>query len=495
MSFSIQTNVNSMIAQENMRVNNNFQTRTITRLTSGYRINSSADDAAGLAVANQYRDSTAELTQGVRNANDGISQLQIVDGGLSNISNMLDRLQTLATESASQTFTGSRATLQGEYSDLLAEIDRQANNIGLGAGNSNNISNVGVYIGGGQNASSNSTVNVDLRNSGVGTTALGLNSTSIVTGGAVTIGLHTAAQVAAGDTATFVIGTATGTQTIAITGNSGDTLQSQLNELNAQLQPLGITAGIDATAASGGGIGALQFTSANAFSVSAYATTAVVGANNLVDNGSYAVGALTAGNTTSNTSLYTHNGYTEAAGAYQIQVTVGSKIATATLAGSGAATYGADVSAINAALKAVGVTAVSAVLQSDAPGTISLQGSETFSVKDNSGGGYATVGATTPPSVTPSGNPSTAIDAIKLAIQKLGTTQGVVGAGQNALNYAINLAQSQIANFSAAQSQIRDADVAAEAANLTKAQVLQQSSIAAMAQANSAPQAILKLLQ
>ena len=70
-----------------------------------------------------------------------------------------------------------------------------------------------------------------------------------------------------------------------------------------------------------------------------------------------------------------------------------------------------------------------------------------------------------------------------------------MGAGENKLTYAVNLAQSQIANFSAAQSRIRDADTAAEAANLTKAQVLQQSSIAALAQANSAPQAILSLLK
>src|SRR3954452_20437687 len=137
MSFSIQTNVNSMVAQENLRVNSEFQSRTIQRLTSGYRINSSADDAAGLAAANKFRSSVTELTQGVRNANDGLSSLQIVDGGLNNISKMLDRLKTLATQSASTTFTGDRATLNNEYTSLLSEVDRQAANIGLGSGDSN----------------------------------------------------------------------------------------------------------------------------------------------------------------------------------------------------------------------------------------------------------------------------------------------------------------------------------------------------------------------
>jgi flagellin len=93
------------------------------------------------------------------------------------------------------------------------------------------------------------------------------------------------------------------------------------------------------------------------------------------------------------------------------------------------------------------------------------------------------------------GTASSALTLITAAVSKLGTVQGVVGAGQNKLQYAINLAQSQISNFSAAESRIRDADVASEAANLTKASVMQQASMAAMAQANSAPQAVLALLR
>src|SRR5437763_15307558 len=123
MSFSIQTNINSLVAQENLRVNSNFQSQTIQRLTSGYRINSSADDAAGLAVANKFRSDVAELTQGVRNANDGVSQLQIIDGGLNNISKILDRMKTLSTQSASTTFTGDRTTLNNEFQSLVGEIN------------------------------------------------------------------------------------------------------------------------------------------------------------------------------------------------------------------------------------------------------------------------------------------------------------------------------------------------------------------------------------
>lgn len=276
MSISIQTNVGSIVAQENLRVNNEFQNRTIQRLTSGFRINASGDDAAGLAVANKFRSDIAELTQGVRNASDGVSTLQIIDGGLNNVSKIIDRLKTLATQSVTGTFTGDRTTLNNEFTTLLGEIDRQAANVGLDAGGTWNVS-LNVYIGGGSTAG-DSAVSVDL---------------------------------------------------------SGATNQVDSNGL-------GLVAG-------------------TAIDTVAHATSALA--------------------------------------------------------------------------------------------------------------------------------------LVKTAVTNLGQVQGRVGTGQNLLQYAIQLAQAQISSYSAGESRIRDADVAAEAANLTKAQVLQQSSLAAMAQANVAPQAVLALLR
>jgi flagellin len=275
MSISIQTNVSSILAQNNLSVNNDFQGRTIQRLTSGFRINMSGDDAAGLAVANGFRSNIAELQQGIRNANDGLSTLQIIDGGLNNISKILDRMKTLATQSASGTFTGDRATLDAEFTTLATEITRQASNVGLVAGGANNVA-LAVYIGGGS-SQANSQTTIDLSGAGnrVDATGLSLNASTVAT--------------------------------------SGDAL--------------------------------------------------------------------------------------------------------------------------------------------------------------------------------------TALTALNAAVQTLGTVQGVVGTGENLLQYASQLAQSQVASFSSAESRIRDADVAAEAANLTKAQVLSQASVAAMAQANSAPQAVLSLLR
>src|SRR5579864_5893402 len=148
MSFSINTNVASLQAQNYLRINSDFQSKTINRVTSGLRIVSSGDDAAGLAVANGYRSDVAVLTQGVQNANQGMSQLQIADGGLSNISQLLDRARTLATESASGAFTGDRGVLNSEFQSVIQEVDRQAQAIGLNQGGQF-ATKLNVFVGGG----------------------------------------------------------------------------------------------------------------------------------------------------------------------------------------------------------------------------------------------------------------------------------------------------------------------------------------------------------
>ncbi len=176
--FSIVTNVNSLLAQENLGRTNDAQQKTIQRLTSGLRINSSADDAAGLAVANRFRSDISVLQQGVRNAADGLSTLQTIDGGLNNISLLIDRARTLATQSASGTFTGDRNALNSEFASVIEEINRQAQAIGLDPGGQFNGA-LQVFIGGGRanngiSETSNGAVSIDLSNSSVNGRRLGL---------------------------------------------------------------------------------------------------------------------------------------------------------------------------------------------------------------------------------------------------------------------------------------------------------------------------------
>jgi flagellin len=131
-SFSVVNNIASVNAQANLIGTNNGLQKALNRLSSGFRINYAGDDAAGLAVANGYRSDIAVLNQGIRNANDGLSDLQIKDGALNNISTLLDRLSTLATQSASGgTTASSRTTLDAEFQKILAEIDREAGVAGL----------------------------------------------------------------------------------------------------------------------------------------------------------------------------------------------------------------------------------------------------------------------------------------------------------------------------------------------------------------------------
>jgi len=166
------------------------------------------------------------------------------------------------------------------------------------------------------------------------------------------------------------------------------------------------------------------------------------------------------------------------------------------------------VASLNTQLKGSGIVAV----QNGAGTSIILQSSGSFTVSETANtpgaGGTAagtgslygtTAGAQTVSASTASasatGNALNAITAIDSAVRALGLVQGKVGTGENQMQYAIQLAQSQISSFSGAQSSIRDADVAAEAANLSKAQVLAQASVAALVQANAMPQAVLALLK
>jgi flagellin len=177
-AFAINTNVASLQAQNSLRVTGDLQSKTINRVTSGLRIVASGDDAAGLAIANTYRSDGAVLAQGVRNANDGLSQLQTADGGINNISQLLDRARTLATQSASGAFTGDRSVLNSEFQSVITEIDRQAQAVGLNTGGQF-AKALSVFIGGGQasngiSATTNGSVSLDLSRSTVDSASLGL---------------------------------------------------------------------------------------------------------------------------------------------------------------------------------------------------------------------------------------------------------------------------------------------------------------------------------
>jgi flagellin len=167
-SFSVVSNVSAVNAQANLTTTNVGLQKALERLSSGYRINRSGDDAAGLVVANQYRSEIAVLTQGLRNAGDGLSSLQIKDGALNNIALLLDRMSSLATQSASGSSSVDRAILQAEFADVISEIDREA-----AVGELTAAAGFSVFVSSGTSGTIGGTIGA------VTTTALGVNSLTI----------------------------------------------------------------------------------------------------------------------------------------------------------------------------------------------------------------------------------------------------------------------------------------------------------------------------
>ncbi len=572
MSLSIQTNTDSLIAQENLLTNSNFQSNTIQQLTSGYRINTAGDDPAGLAVANKYSSAIAELTQGVANSNDATAQLQIMDGGMSNISQIVNTLQTLATESASTSFTGSRTTLNNQFQADLGEIDRQAQSIGLNTGGTfANMMSVYLGAGSGSQSTSNGVVNVDLSNATVDTQSLGLNGVQAVNTNATvtndydlgaasttsvnaiaTNATNTANETTAGSTVFDFSGAGYTNLAVTVNMTGVDDTTSLVNAINAGIQQAASTSGATNAAFAAANItasihtdslgreqlgfnssvGAFQVTATDKMSNALIGNLAVAGApagnaagsagSSMIANGGYMLGHVVSGVNTENDLAFA----TESVANVQQSVTISANDAsgnshslTIQLTVANTATTAGAVAAINAKLQASDDTTlqqISAVTTSGgaaASGTINfastlpgfqislgatadagttglgsaaLQGTTITAMKVGAGG-TADIGTIA--------GAQAAVTAITAAVGALGVAQAAVGTGENQLAFASSLAQSQITNFSSAESQIRDANVAEQAANLSKAQVLQQSSIAAMAQANAEPQALLTLLK
>ncbi len=579
-SFSILTNVASLQAQNYLAANQTFQNQTINEVTSGLRIVNSGDDAAGLAIANGYRSDEAVLTQGIQNANNGVSTLQIMDGGMSNISQLLDRARTLATQSASGTFTGSRTVLNDEYQSVLSEIDRQAQSIGLNQGGIF-AQNLSVFIGGGKGTTAagviaNGTVSVDLSNATVDTQSLGLKGYEAgnqVAVGATDSGLY---DLSAGGpnsvSSILAANNTTGATSFILSGPGfgGSGVNSSVT-VNVNLASVGdsaslvtaINAGITSAEAGGaandlaleganitasvhtGADGAEQlvFTSPNqAFQVAAGDTTAnaLLGNLSLTSGGAIAntggtatadtfgaavtgagaVASFVAGGTQETSAIaFTP---TVATDTQTLAFTVngaGGAAQTTSVTVNGANTAAEAVSTINAALQATDNPALQGIVASvdSASATITFSSNSpgTFNVsigQDVLGGaggtadalGFANPNTTATSTVVGTGATSSilteagaqvAVSALANSVATLGSAQAAVGRGENQFTYAINLAQSELTNEASAESGIRDANLAAEAANLTKAQILLQAGVAALSQANAAPQNILALLK
>ncbi|MDC0434481.1 flagellin [bacterium] len=186
MPQTINTNVNSLTAQRNLNMSQSTLATSMARLSSGLRVNSAKDDAAGLAIAERMNTQVRGMNVAMRNANDGISMSQTAEGGLQEVSNMLQRMRELAVQSANGTnSTSDRAALDSEFQQLDEEITRISNTTQF---NGVNVLNAAETItfqvganGGDDNKLDISTVNIAAATGGGGVTTTAAASAAIST--------------------------------------------------------------------------------------------------------------------------------------------------------------------------------------------------------------------------------------------------------------------------------------------------------------------------
>lgn len=288
MAFNVNTNLNSLVAQKNASKTEGALNKAMNRLSSGLRVNGASDDAAGLAIAKNMSKQVTGYEVNVRNANDAVSLLQVAEGGMDEIGNMLQRMKDLALQSSNGTNSADqRANLDLEFQELIAEIDRVVDTTefnGLNLLNGSSIQNTNFQVDESDGASDKIQVSI----SDVRSTALS-NATS------VTIGSNLLADdiLVAGATLTITYGATPATDTVTLAANS--TVADMINGINSNSSTHGITASLSDNQL------ILYNSDANAGSIAGGAAVDFGGANtDLFENGTGVTTTANTGGTTLN---------------------------------------------------------------------------------------------------------------------------------------------------------------------------------------------------
>jgi flagellin len=488
--LSINTNVNSLVAQQNLDTSQAALSQAITRLSSGKRINSAADDAAGLAISNSMQTQINGLNQGVSNANDGVSMIQTASSGLSEITQSLQTISQLAQESAGGTLTpANQAALQQEVAQQISEVNRIAsqtnyNGINLLDGSAGTVNfQVGANVG--QTVSLNLTQGLSAATLGGGTVQAG-NTLGTITGLNLTDTAGAIGEAAPGSTSTITA------INVISDGNGGFTFTDQNNQAipsadltqgaNALLTVTGGTISLNTanTANPLTSAGALAAIGTNFSATAAAGTTFGVISNIAVDP---TTGAdLTPGSAGFSSAVTSITVKSNGAGGYEFDDQNGNQLSSTA------------VSAIFGTVPATGGGLAFATTAATGPAS-------TLGSAATPGGTLAAINSNNVPPTVSNVNVSTtaganaAIEAISNALATVNNIEATLGAAQNRFTAIATSQQSQSTDLSSAQSQISNADFASETAAMSSAQVLQQAGISVLAQANSLPQQVLKLLQ
>jgi flagellin len=445
MAQVINTNSLSLITQNNINKNQSALSSSIERLSSGLRINSAKDDAAGQAIANRFTSNIKGLTQAARNANDGISLAQTTEGALSEINNNLQRVRELTVQATTGTNSDSDlSSIQDEIKSRLDEIDRvsgqtQFNGVNVLAKDGTMKIQVGANDG--------QTISIDLQK--IDSSTLGLKGYS-VSGNALKVS----------DAITTVPGAAAGDAPIAVKFGADDTAAAAIAK----------TLGVSDTS----GLSLHNVQKADGSATGTY----VVQSGKDFYSASVSAAGVVSLNTTSVTFTDPANGVTTATQANQaIKVTTDS---------SGAAVGFVTVQGKDY-LAGTDGTGTDAILNGG--GTPTTTVATTLQLSDDT---VANTKATTTFAGTATNDPLALLDKAIASVDKFRSSLGAV---QNRLSSAVTNLNNTTTNLSEAQSRIQDADYATEVSNMSKAQIVQQAGNSVLSKANQVPQQVLSLLQ
>jgi flagellin len=480
MASVINTNISSLNSQRNLAASQSSLATSLQRLSSGLRINSAKDDAAGLAISDRMTSQIRGMTQAARNANDGVSMAQTAEGALASSGDMLQRIRELAVQSSNSSNSASdRQALQTEVTQLTSELQRVAHTTSFNgqALLDGTMGSASFQVGANANelisaSGANFTTNTygDNRVDG---DAVAVGAASKITAGAVKVSGY--------------LGSA------SYTATTSDTAKTIAAAVNNQTASTGVTATARTdtllTPAAGKSF-SVDLTSDNSTAVTVAFS---VGSGTSADDFASAISAFNAQSAkTGVTASYdaTNKGL-------KLTNAAGNDIKLANSSTSTGAvqmdTYKADGSKVTGTSVAAGSNGV-------ANGRITMDSQQSFSVDDATGLGMGTGTASTLKSV--SGLDVTTFDGAQLAIKiadaalaSVNSKRAEYGALQSRFSSAISNLQSTTENLQASRSRIVDTDFAAETANMTRGQILQQAGTAMLAQANSLPNGVLSLLR
>jgi flagellin len=491
----VNTNISSLNAQRSLYGTQNNMQKSLEKLSSGYRINKAADDAAGLAITEKMKGQINGLNQAVRNAQSAISLIQTAEGALSETHSILQRMRELAVQSASDTNTADdRSKLQAEVDQLSKEITRISNTTEFNTQNllGGNFSST-FHIG------ANSGQNMKLQVGALDSFTLGVAS-SINTGG-----LSTSNTAQLTGVANFGEGLAVGNYSVLVT-----------NKANASVTAVTSTTTTASVGALTGSYTGRTDVATGSYQVEVLTLNAqdrVATAQWSNDNGATwnvvsATGADTArvldvGNgltlTLSDHDSTVGDEFTFGATAQKATLQLADNAGTGTIGNAVNVAYG-DTSA---AIGDFGIDQTITAKFNLATLTNSATNGTQFTV-ESVGSSAATFNgdgtmadeavAAAGISVKTQARADAAITTINNALEAVSAQRSTLGAMQNRLDHTINNLQASSENLTAAQSRIRDVDMAAEMSAFTKSQILSQAGVAMLAQANQVPQAVLKLL-